>query len=263
MATITTTQTAPSAEHPSVTAHAVRDLHPDSSYVAYHAPRYAMLLSNLRRLHRPGRPILDVGRSPLTDMMARKFGTPVDTLGLQPDSTTSTGRHFQFELNDTQSEDTWRRDLPKYGTIVLAEVLEHLHTSPTLVLAFLETLLEPDGIIILQTPNAVALHKRIQMLCGNNPYELFREDISSPGHYREYTRRELLQFAEHCGFDVVQFTFGNYFDYRYRSHGHGMPPQPKPTTINWLYRLLPGFLKPGITMILRRRDRAAAAPDGE
>ena len=251
MAKITAPPPPPSAER-SICAGDIRDLHPDNPYVAYHAPRYAMLLSNLRRSHRPGGAVLDVGRSPLTEMIAGELDARVDTLGLQPDSVTSTGQHFRFELNDTQSEETWRRGLPKYDTIVFAEVLEHIHTAPTLVLAFLETLLEPDGIIVLQTPNAVALHKRIQMLCGKNPYELFREDLSMPGHYREYTRSELLGFATDCGFDTIHFTFGNYFDYRYRGHGHGTQVRPRPTTINWIYRLLPGFLKPGITMVMRR-----------
>lgn len=253
MATITTPQPPPSRHRARIDARTIREAVPDNPYVAYHAPRYAMLLSKLRELHRPGGSILDVGRSPLTDMIAHELDGRVDTLGLQPDSITSTGKHFQFELNDTQREDTWRSDLPKYDTIVFAEVLEHIHTAPTLVLAFLETLLEPDGLIVLQTPNAVALHKRMQMLAGKNPYELFREDISMPGHYREYTRSELLGFAEHCGFDTIHFTFGNYFDYRYRGHGHGQSVRPKPATFNWIYRLLPGFLKPGITMVLRRR----------
>src|SRR5205823_6516869 len=110
----------------------------------------------------------------------------------------------QFDLNDAQSEDTWRRDIPRYDVVVMAEVIEHLYTAPELVLGFLKTLVADNGLVIIQTPNAAALSKRLKLLFGRNPYELIRVDTTNPGHFREYTSRELIRIAEGAGFEVVR-----------------------------------------------------------
>ncbi|MDP9149663.1 MAG: hypothetical protein M3O36_06955 [Myxococcota bacterium] len=53
---------------------------------------------------------------------------------------------------------------------MFAEVLEHLHTAPELVLAFLRRLLLPQGLLILQTPNAASLSKRIKTGDGGKSF---------------------------------------------------------------------------------------------
>ena len=49
------------------------------------------------------------------------------------------------------------------------------------------------------------------MLRGQNPFEMIREDKGNPGHFREYTRRELLDLARGAGFTAVRQYFDNYF----------------------------------------------------
>ena len=78
----------------------------DSSYVAFHAPRYVYLLDTVRR-HRP-QPllrILDIGKSNLTTLLHETFGVPVDTMGFQADGSHETGRHHHFDLNDSARAD--------------------------------------------------------------------------------------------------------------------------------------------------------------
>ena len=139
--------------------------------------------------------------------------------------------------------------------MVFAEVLEHLHTSPRHVLDFLRTIVAPGGVLILQTPNAVAFHKRLYMLCGRNPFELFREDLCRPGHYREYTLAELGSYARKSGFELVSGKYQSYFDYRYRGHGPGRRANPhrgSSILANTFYRYCPAQLKPGLMLVLRR-----------
>src|SRR5215468_4929322 len=107
-----------------------------------------------------GTRVLDIGRSELTTRIQKQFDVGVDSLGFEDDQTTEHGRHFQFDLNLTQDRSRWRIDLPTYDFIVMAEVIEHLHTAPQLVLSFVQSLLAPNGILIVQTPNAAALNKR-------------------------------------------------------------------------------------------------------
>ena len=224
----------------------------EQAYERYHAIRYRLLLELLRPHVRPGGRILDVGRSTLTVQLHKHFEVPTDSIGFEPDAPTATGRHYHFNLNDAQHQHRWRTDLPAYDVIVLAEVLEHLYTSPRLVLSFLRTLLTPGGVLVIQTPNALSLTKRVKPLLGRHPYELIREDDSNPGHFREYTANELRAYASAASFDVVHFGFYNYFDIRVTEHSQSGRPRWLESLKFHLLSLLPGPLKPGMTVILRR-----------
>jgi 2-polyprenyl-3-methyl-5-hydroxy-6-metoxy-1,4-benzoquinol methylase len=173
----------------------------------------------------------------------------VDTLGFQENGPTPIGRHFHFDLNDSQSRSRWRSDMGPYDVVVMAEVIEHLHTSPALVLAFLHSLLADSGVLVIQTPNAVALHKRLEMLMGRNPYTKINEDAFDPSHFREYTRAELFRYLEDAGFSVTSCVSGQYFDYRYSSRAS---IKPQFGVVNLAYRFLPGALKPGLTLVAKK-----------
>ena len=236
----------------------------DRGYTAFHAPRYAFLLRLLReRGASADSRILDIGTSKLTTLLREVIGARVDTLGFDPESTAPAARHFHFDQNRSQHEADWRRDLPAYDFVVMAEVIEHLYTAPQLVLRFVRTLLADDGRLVLQTPNAASLTRRVKLLAGRNPYEMIRLDPTDPGHFREYTVAELTAVARAAGLRVEHRMAGWYFDARYGLHGPGgSRPQPVLGTVkNVLYRLLPGRLQGGITMVLCP-DRPGPAPAG-
>ena len=244
---------------------AVRNYVQGYGYAMYHARRYVELLVLLRGYVESDTAVLDIGPGTLTGLIRRDFGRPVDTLGFCADESTPEGRSFSFDLNDAQHEERWRTDLPAYDLIVMAEVIEHLHTAPRLVLLFLRTLLKPGGVLIVQTPNAASLHKRVKLLFGLNPYEMIREDSSNPGHFREYTRRELFCVAKEAGFGVEGWRAHDYFDFRYMSHAEGLNrPTPRSrvfgSIMNVTYRMMPGSLKPGQSIILRRPDDPECQP---
>lgn len=224
---------------------------PDDRYVAFHAPRYAVLLSLLRNeLARHGGDgrVLDIGNSPFSELAAERLGTRIDNLGLHGEFETPVGQSHWFDLNQAADPATWRTDLPAYDVIVFAEVIEHLHTAPQLVLRFLRTLLSPGGSLIVQTPNAAVLHNRVQLLLGRNPFEMIREQTNDPGHFREYTRKELLWLAQEGGFGVADWSAHSYFDYRFRAEDD----QPLVgSVLNTLYAVLPPTLRPGQTAVLR------------
>ena len=185
-------------------------------------------------------------------MIASSLNTSVDTLGFPQDEDTDLGKHYHFNLNDSQEPNLWRKDLEPYDLIIFAEVIEHLYTSPNFVLSFLNSITSVGGRIILQTPNAVALHKRIKILLGKHPYEKIREDNTDPGHFREYTKQELIDYSENTGFKLQNLLYGNYFDYRYRElpDRPDMKYEPKLKLINDFYSLCPASYKPGLTCVL-------------
>ena len=221
-------------------------------YLAYHAPRFRFLLRLAQRMLPDGaQRVLDIGPSPLSTILRQHLPCAVDTLGLESATDTSLGSvHYHADLN---CPDSLPLELPTYDLIVFAEVLEHLHTSPTIVLAALKRHLTPRGVLILQTPNAASLPKRLKLLAGRNPYELIREDPSNPGHFREYTLRELVAFSAQANLQVVSVFRRFYFDARYAHHEDGVArPQPLLGSLkNLVYRALPPFLREGITVVLR------------
>jgi SAM-dependent methyltransferase len=179
---------------------------PNRGYEAFHRPRFDFLLGVLEsHLPKSNARVLDIGRSPLTSLLAEKLAVRVDCLGLEPDgSLPEGGRQYCFDLNDTQHRERWRLALGPYDVVVFAEVIEHLHTAPELVLAYLHELLVPGGLLLVQTPNAVSLRKRVKLAMGLNPFERIRVDISNPGHFREYTAGELREILVSAGFQVRQ-----------------------------------------------------------
>jgi SAM-dependent methyltransferase len=193
--------------------------------------------------------------------MIHDLGIRVDSLGLEPDAELSTGRHYCFDLNETQYRDRWRSGLGPYDLVVFAEVIEHLYTAPELVLDFLGRLLVPRGLLLLQTPNAVSLGKRVKFALGINPFERIRVDRLNPGHYREYTLNELLDILRRSQFSAERTWRRYYFDTRFARHevGNEEPRMISGSIRNFGYRLLPPSLREGIT-VLARRDAGYIQP---
>jgi len=233
----------------------IREILGPDPYAAFHAPRYAVVIREVAsRVRTPDARILDIGTTSFTELLHQEFAVPVDSLGFAPDKQVVRGRHYHFDLNDTQWQDRWRTDLPQYDVVVFAEVMEHLHTSPRLVLSFVRTLLRPGGSLILQTPNAARLGARLKLLMGKHPYALISEDITEPDHFREYTGRELSGLLAESGFSVERLTYASYFDNRHAEHRAGRSrSKPSAVLLDELYRVLPPTLRTGMTAVAHPR----------
>jgi hypothetical protein len=189
------------------------------SYVSYHAVRYARLLEAVRGVAGQTTPgerlqMLDVGPNVQTALLRQAHpDATVDTLGFAHPAVPPREHesHIPFDLND--APDVGARPVLErsYDLIVIAEVLEHLHVPPHTVLAFLREQLRAPGFVILQTPNAAALHKRLALLRGRNPVEAPRACRENPGHLHEYTIAELREQVTAAGLTVQGLSTENYF----------------------------------------------------
>jgi hypothetical protein len=207
-------------------------------YLRTHAQRYAVLLDLVEGL--APRQILVVGPSFESALLRERFpDATVDTLGwLDHRFPLREGeRHVELDLNAGEYP-----ELEPHDVIVCCEVIEHLHVPATGVLRFLAGGLAPTGHLVLQTPNATALPKRIRMLFGRNPYEPIRSEPGNPGHFHEYTVPELRAAVEGAGLEITRLLTANYFDHGSRK--------------NRAYRavgsVLPPGLREGITVVARR-----------
>lgn len=225
-------------------------------YLKYHSKRYAVLLKIIEtiraRLPQKNIRIMDVGPSFFTELLEKHFPDE-SILSLGFESEESGGGHlplgvhykkdnfFSFDLNDAQYQNKWIK-IPSCDIIIMAEIIEHLYTAPTLVLNFISSFLNKDGCLIIQTPNATSLIKRIHMLLGKNPYEMIRENRLLPGHFREYTKQELFLIAKKSDFIVVHFEHRNYFNRVFfieKAYG-------------FIQSFLPSSLSDGMTLVLQK-----------
>ena len=231
-------------------------------YALFHAPRYDTVVELLQGRVEPGSRVADFGPSQLTMRLRNELpAATVDTFGLEPPGELGGGAHIHIDLGALRHDDALLEDRAEsYAVVVFAEVLEHLYVSPRRVLAFLRNLLVPGGLLVLQTPNAADLAKRIKLLLGRNPYELLNEDRGNPGHVREYTARELRAYLADAGLGLVELRRSAYFDHRYVHHSPGMPPPGRlAVSRNYFERRLPEPLRPGITL-LAQREHADRSP---
>ena len=209
----------------------------ERKYLATHARRYELLLDEIAR--NPPSRLLDVGPSYEAELIRERFPSArIDTLGFYDERFPPREGETHTELDLTAAD--WPSIGP-YDTIVCAEVIEHLHTSPVRALRMLRSFLAPDGWLIIQTPNAAALSRRFWLLAGRNPFEPLREDLHHAGHFREYTLAELEGLAERAGFAVERAERQNYF----------LTGSRKNRLLVEASFLTPAPLRQGITLALR------------
>ena len=223
----------------------------ERAYLAYHARRYEFLLGRVDALvkrlghERSGDPLrlLDVGLGFQTMVLRDRLpGAEIDSVGLPVPRFLDHGvRHVSFDLNDAYEEDR-RPDIGGYHLAIAAEVLEHLYTAPATILHCLAGWLEPGGFAVVQTPNAVALHKRLRMLAGRVPFGPVPEDRSDPAHWREYTAGELAAAARAAGLEPADLDAANYFG----------GPGGRARLYAALGRALPRGMRHGLTLTLRK-----------
>jgi trans-aconitate methyltransferase len=223
--------------------------HEERTYLAVHHRRLEYVVALVMRLTAatPRPRLLDVGPHLLTELLRDRTGALVDQLGFRNDrlSRPRPGEaHYDLDLNSTLDRRRWP-SMPPYDAVLACEVIEHLHVPPSVVLAFLRSLLMPGGHLVVQTPNAVALKRRAVMLLGRNPYERIRESTDNPGHFREYTREELVEYAAGAGLDLVSFASEDYFD-------HAALPGLANRVYGAVTSLLPESLRDGMTFVFRR-----------
>jgi SAM-dependent methyltransferase len=224
----------------------------ERTYLARHIRRYEFLTGLVERLvdearsRSPGEEVrvLVVGLGFEVALLRDRWaGATVESLGYPvPRLLDGRHRHVTFDLNEAGGA-TQPPELAPYDLIVMAEVIEHLTVPPAEILGLLRSWLEDGGRLIVQTPNPVALHKRVRMLAGRPPLGPIPDRQGEHGHWREYTARELAGAAEDAGLGVDEVAFASYID--------------GSSSAGRLYgaagRLLPRSLRSGLTLTLSRR----------
>lgn len=221
-----------------------------AAYWKLHAARFRSITAQIAAAasqsgdSRPFR-VLDIGNSYQTVLFEQVAPEArIDTMGFHDHrfALSRPSRHYQYDLNESAEPATWPEPIAgPYDLITFLEVIEHLPTSPSHVLRMLRTFLSARGALVIQTPNAVALKKRIALLAGRNPFERIRTDRRNPGHFREYTLKELRLYAQEAGFRVCDARLDSFL----------VDGKPVDRLCDRLSRWLPPNFRNGITVTLR------------
>jgi len=193
-------------------------------YVTQHHQRFLATLAICQKLvPNIEAKVLDIGRSPFTAILHSYYPT-VSTMGFDPidddgghreNGNAIVQNHITFDINNAKDTKMWPSHHEKFDLITFCETLEHLNTAPEYAIAYLSTLLQPNGILLITTPNAATLKNRISLLCGQNPFEKIRLYEKNPGHFREYTTTEIKKMAQSLNLTVAHCYTINFYRSRY------------------------------------------------
>lgn len=182
----------------------------------------SFILKNILRLSQQGRPnlkLLDIGCGPMEKTaIFSKFGIECfgaddlsDPWHREGDNLDAIIRFANQSSINFHLQKTTDYSIPfereSFDIVVAIEVVEHLHSSPKMFIETAKSFLRPGGLLVLTTPNAVNLRKRISVLFGKTNYPKVNDFYFSGetwrGHVREYTLEELVWCVDQAGLDVV------------------------------------------------------------
>jgi SAM-dependent methyltransferase len=218
---------------------AAEDFHPDFNadlqiaslrdpYVAGHAARYMHTLKHMpvRKQFPEGKiRVLELGTSLVFPKIL------LDRLGFDEVEVTHfdsdrLGQEFKVDLpNDPQAKqltafsiDLESHKIPRpdatYDLVLCFEVIEHLERDPMFMLAELNRVTKPNGLLYMSTPNSVSARNVYKVLRGYAPHfhmkyskkaELYRHNI-------EYAPHQVLALMRSAGFTERKFWTSDTFE---------------------------------------------------
>jgi len=167
--------------------------------------------------------------------LARRRGWRVTGLDVSPEAVSHASVEFGLDVR-AGALTQHHRSLPPFDLVFLGDVIEHV-PDPARLLSEVRSLLTPDGIVSIDTPNWNSRWRKIgrSHWLGLNRY-----------HINLFDPATLTAMLEHCGFTDIQT--GSYTHYRYDTWTR------RPEVQSWIQRL-PGFMAWRINRTLGTLDR--------
>jgi hypothetical protein len=168
---------------------------------------------------------LNVGGAPFVFEYLLKKARPdldVVSLDLDPKRFPEAGRVLGVKIEKMNIENPHSaatRMLGQFDCAVFCEVFEHLRMDILGTISLLRDLLTEGGFLYLTTPNGLGLYAIREYLrgrTGSGPVKEWSKlaGLGHMGHVREYSRDEVCEVFQHCGFELETSSYR-----RARHHG--------------------------------------------
>ena len=236
---------------------------PPPTYADEAAERYAFVRALLDGMTPPPADVVELGAAPGDQSIglarvgyrvtAVDLGIASDEWGKRPKGSMETAlAEAGVELVVWDLEQTpYPLADESFDVVVLTEVLEHLREYPARSLAEARRLLRAGGVLVVTTPNAAYIRKRLGLALGRSVYTPIGDwlhGLPHARHAREYTRSELELLVRHAGLEPVLVT-GRHF---YRTGGNrSAPARFGKALVDELAQRMP-TLGPALIVVARR-----------
>lgn len=162
-------------------------------------------------------PLLEVGSAPfhLTGILDN-LGYDLVGLDVDPGRMEEIIDDLALEVKRCDIEtDRFPFEDDSFSGVLFTEVLEHLRMNPIWTLKEIHRVLEPNGRLLLTTPNLTSIYNLHSFLTEGkitDPYDQFikLEEIGHMGHVREYAPAEVSSLLRKTGFRTLDRDFANW-----------------------------------------------------
>ena len=174
--------------------------------------RFKYILKYLQSNNLHNKKILDIGVCKFTYILKQIYPElDITALDFQNHENQVMAHGIHFMLYNLEKDSDNSPD-NAFDIIIFSEVIEHLAISPRLVFKKLRAMLKKDGILITTTPNFLSFANRFKCLIGVSPLEEVRENLQNPGHFREYSMKELKEYLNYAGFEILIAKYPPYWN---------------------------------------------------
>ncbi len=202
----------------------------EEDYKIKSSRRYQFLLSKLLDSF-INKNVLDVGAGPFHfSALLKKNGCNVKSLDINP----SRFKDYIKKNNLNVSKCNIEKNKYPYSNntfhcVLLAEVIEHLYINPFFCLKEIHRILKKNGKLFLFTDNLYSLKTIKSFVTGqsiNDALKIWRklEDLGHRGHIRLYSKTELFNILDFCGFKIVSHEYVHY-DGKYKKLIYKVAPK--------------------------------------
>lgn len=237
----------PNPKSQAIIQDAINNIKPDVDSLSHWYPEYATRqkrrlafdIDHLLHYAPIESKVLEVGSIPLILTVALKqIGFNIQGIDVLPERFQSAINFNELDIRKQDIEKDSLDFIPgEFDTVIFNEVFEHLRINPIFTLKEIHKVLRPKGLLMLSTPNFMAL-RNIKSLTLHNKS---RADIyveymklqllGHMGHVRLYTPTEVCTFLQKIGFEIVEIIY----------RGTSDEPQWKGVVENNLFRIMPKF----------------------
>lgn len=142
-----------------------------------------------------------------------------------------------------------------FDVVIMCEVLEHLNFNPLPLIKEINRVGAPDSLFYVSVPNFAYYRKRLDLLFNRpilQPVSAYfdqldgSKDLIVNGHWREYTKSELINLLTRMGYGIERHSYYSIVDMKKN-------PTLKNRLTQTVFRMIPSFKENQVVQAIRKK----------